>query len=309
VNSQNFITFRQFFNAEYKNGFLVKSDTFDNVSGQFPIGFTIWDLTDKPFPESIEIDVIPKNITKTYRSDTKDTINKWIKQFNKTELNNEEGIGLMIIDAPDFQKVHQPFLTLTKGTRHCSIFSFYSGNMIEGVIYFSVRLCIEPNWLNDRDQFLYPTNDNYKKDIDFQNDCLIFTLFHGQNRISANDGINHWIPFTAEEVNAKDNFKSNFMSEYLKGKEFSKEANAVLDSGRELWKYYHSKITNNSTSPVDASFYDIREFFQGRSESGTMKQKSTDETYNVLIKTLRQYLSALAEKIKPKIYEYGFLLE
>jgi hypothetical protein len=34
--------------------------------------------------------------------------------------------------------------------------------------------------------------------------------------------------------------------------------------------------------------------------------KSADETYNVLIKTLRQNLYALAEKIKPKVYEYGF---
>jgi hypothetical protein len=40
-----------------------------------------------------------------------------------------------------------------------------------------------------------------------------------------------------------------------------------------------------------------------------MKQKSDDETYNALIKDLRQKLSVLAKKIKPKVYEYGFLLE
>jgi hypothetical protein len=137
----------------------------------------------------------------------------------------------------------------------------------------------------------------------------MFTLFHGQNRISVKDGLNHWIPFTAKEVGAKDNFQSTFMSDYLKDKTFSTEAQALLKSGRELWKYYHSKITNIQSAPVNASFYDIREFFQGRSESGTMKTKSADETYNALIKALRQNLSALAEKIKPKVYEYGFLLE
>jgi hypothetical protein len=42
---------------------------------------------------------------------------------------------------------------------------------------------------------------------------------------------------------------------------------------------------NYANAPVNASFYDIREFFQGRSESGTMKTKSADETYNTLIKT------------------------
>jgi hypothetical protein len=68
-----------------------------------------------------------------------------------------------------------------------------------------------------------------------------------------------------------------------------------------------SEAQDNSKS--GASFYDIREFFQRRSEKGTMNQKSNDETYNALIKDLRQNLSVLAEKIKPKVYEYGFLLE
>jgi hypothetical protein len=40
-----------------------------------------------------------------------------------------------------------------------------------------------------------------------------------------------------------------------------------------------------------------------------MNNTSGDNTYNTLIKTLRQNLSVLAEKIKPKVYEYGFLLE
>jgi hypothetical protein len=147
------------------------------------------------------------------------------------------------------------------------------------------------------------------KDKIFKNDCLVYILFHGQNRVSKHYGVNHWIPFTAGEVNAKDNFKSNFMSDFIKDKKFSKEAKSVLKAGKELWSYYHMKIANDHAAPIDASFYDIREYFQGRSESGTMKTKSADETYNALIKTLRQNLSALAEKIKPKVYEYGFLLE
>jgi hypothetical protein len=175
-------------------------------------------------------------------------------------------------------------------------------------VYLAVRICIEPTWLNDRDQFLFP-NSKWETDKDFQNDCLIITLFHGQNRISANDSVNHWIPFTAHEVGASDNFKSSFMSDFIKGKTFSPEALEVLNSGRELWKYYHSKIAGHRNAKTDASFYDIREFFQGRSATGTMKQKSNDDTYNALIKDLRQKLAALAEKIKPKVYEYGFLLK
>jgi hypothetical protein len=132
-------------------------------------------------------------------------------------------------------------------------------------------------------------------------------LFHGQNRISCADGVNHWIPFTEKEVNAKEKFASNFMSAFLKDKHFSPEAEAVLDAGRELWTYYHEKIKARKTASVNASFYDIREFFQGRKESGTMNTKSNDETYNALIKTLRETQKTLAAKIEPKVYEYGFL--
>ena len=99
------------------------------------------------------------------------------------------------------------------------------------------------------------------------------------------------------------------MSSFLKGKILSPEAQEVLNSGKDLWSYYHSKIISNRTASVDASFYDIREFFQGRSAKGTMRQQSDDETYNALIKNLRQNMSALAERIKPKVYEYGFLIE
>jgi hypothetical protein len=153
---------------------------------------------------------------------------------------------------------------------------------------------------------LFP-NDGYKTDTEFQNDCLIFTLFHGQNRISSHTGVNHWIPFTEQEVGANEKFDSDFMSKYIKGKTFSNDANSVLEAGLELWKYYHARTKGNSTVSVNASFYDIREYFQGRSLNGKMNNKSTDETYNKIIKTLRNNVKPLAQKIELKIYEYGFL--
>jgi hypothetical protein len=60
---------------------------------------------------------------------------------------------------------------------------------------------------------------------------------------------------------------------------------------------------------VNASLYDIREHFQGRNDKGKMNNKSDDETYNALIAELRSALKILAEKIEPKVYEYGFLKE
>ena len=90
-----------------------------------------------------------------------------------------------------------------------------------------------------------------------------------------------------------------------KALQFSDEAIGLFDAGRELSKYYHSQKDIN----VNASFYDIREYFQGRNEkTGRMNNKSTEEKYTELIADLRQKQHILANKIKPKIYEYEFLI-
>ena len=131
-------------------------------------------------------------------------------------------------------------------------------------------------------------------------------------------------------MNAQAKFESSFMTDFIKGKlktatseqnlfeqeqnamnsnneprQFSEEATAVFDAGRELWKYYHAQKDVN----VNASLYDIREYFQGRNAQGRMNFKSDDATYMALISELRSKLSILAEKIQPKVYEYGFLKE
>ncbi len=201
-------------------------------------------------------------------------------------------------------------------------------NLREMAIYLAIRQCISPNWKNNKDQFLFP-NENWLKDFEFQNDCLIFSLFHGQNKTSCSNGFNHWIPFTEQEVNSREKFESNFMSKFIKGKikpedkldiftilneprphyevplVFSQEATEVFNSARELWKYYHTQPNCN----VNASLYDIREHFQGRNDTGKMNNKSADETYMKLIGDLREKLRQLADKIEPKVYEYEFLKE
>ncbi|HAT80910.1 MAG TPA: hypothetical protein DCS17_05835, partial [Flavobacterium sp.] len=94
---------------------------------------------------------------------------------------------------------------------------------------------------------------------------------------------------------------------------FSQEATVVFDAGRELWKYYHNTIPQQAppsgVGGINASLYDIREYFQGRNDKGRMNARSNDEKYSELISELRNKLNLLADKIKPKIYEYEFLKE
>ncbi|MCL1931831.1 MAG: hypothetical protein FWF55_08440, partial [Treponema sp.] len=316
ISSSNFISFRDYFQAEYKRGFVCKANTFDNVKGEFPIGFFIWDFENKQNISSVLMDVYitdssdttcQQNGTKCFYASSKGQLSiDWLrKHYDK----NGERLAYLRLHQNDIQNKRAVFITSKPSERdfikHEAI-NITKENLIEMAIYCAIRQVIEATWLNDRDNFQYP-NSKWETDIGFQNDCLINVLF--DNNIQSAHGVNHWIPYTEQEVNAKDKFQSNFMSNFLKDKTFSPEAQAVLNSGRELWRYYHSKIVNNRTASVDASFYDIREFFQKRSMKDRLNSKSNDETYNALIKDLRQNLSVLAEEIKPKVYEYGFLLE
>ena len=324
VNGSNFKKFKDYFLADYISGFIVPGDTFDNVKGKFPIGFTIWNTSIKSKISTITTDVYDKkgnfNASKIFYGELPDSINKW---FVKFQSKSNEYIGLLSNYPPDFQNQSKVFIKINQMARGGAI-RINTSNILPISVYLSVRHCIDATWLNDRDQFLYP-NEGWQNDTEFQNDCLAFALFHGQNRITSSEGVNHWIPFTEQEVNAQAKFASSFMTDYIKGKiipevatetlfekaqtaaqnplDFSAEATAVFDAGRHLWHYYHAQPNVN----VNASLYDIRAHFQGRNDKGRMNSKSDDATYMKLIGALRESLKDLAEKIKPKVYEYGFL--
>ncbi len=321
-------TFRQNFLAKLEKGFLVPAYTFDNVNGNFPVGFKIWNTSIKQKFSDFDFDVYNDKgemiSTKSiFDYNGLKRINQWLSEYYNNDSLNK--LGVMHHGRNDFQSTRGVYISYFDNKDHTSLITPL--NLHIQCIYFTVYHCIPANWLNDRDQFLYP-NNGWISDTEFQNDCLAFTLFHGQNRISSKEGINHWIPFTEEQVNAREKFDSHFMTDFLRGKilhnysntnlfaksqtnkngkdeplVFSSESQAVFDAGLKLWKYYQSKPNVN----VNASLYDIREYFQGRNKQGKMNNKSSDEKYNQLIENLKYKLKILSEKIEPKVYKYGFL--
>ena len=337
LNASNFTEFREFFQAKLEKMFVCPANNFDNVKGKFPIGFHIWDTSKKEKFEQITADVFGTNGDFLgrkifYSFDKNQFINKWISAFKN---NFETNIGFMAgTNMNDFQS-NSIICVLNQKDQLANPRGIWIAkkNLIQVSVFFAVRKVIPATWLNDRDQFLYP-NNGWETDLEFQNDCLAYTLFHNSNNISTKYGVNHWIPFTEHEVNARDNFDSHFMMSFIGGKiiqnrysslfeqedelcirrEFSSEAKNVFDAGRQLWRYYHAIISSptgggREGASVNASFYDIREYFQGRDDKGKMNNKSADEKYNDLIGALRVEMKILASKIEPKVYDYGFLRE
>jgi hypothetical protein len=328
LSGSHFSSFRINFNAKLEKMFIVPAKTFDNVKGEFPIGFKIWNTNKIDVFREIEADVFDKSEnyigTKSFYSyDDSEYYSKFVKSIKLTrgfELGWLQGVT-----RNDFQTQNGIEIRNKKVQyKYPRGMFIYAENLIQSTVCYSIRKAIPSSWLNDRDQFLYPGND-WNNDMEFQNDCFVYCLFHNGNNISSSFGTNHWIPFTEQDVNAQNRFESHFMTDFINGKiksenktnlfgtsenqtvkrEFSAEAKDVFDAGRELWKYYHSKPNVN----VNASLYDIREYFQGRNDKGRMNSRSDDKRYMELIGELRNKLDFLADKIKPKIYEYEFLKE
>ena len=329
ITGNNFKSFREIFKTKFLKGFVVPADTFDNVKGDFPISFIIWNTNIKEKFDNISLNIFDENENElgkktffTYDNNIKN-IGKWIAQYK--EKSTELSIGMINTGRIDFQNQKLVYIKNDiSDVAHSAMIT--KNNLIPICVFFAIRLCIKADWLNDRDVFLYPKN-SWEDDTEFQNDCAAFTLFHPQNRISSEQGVNHWIPFTENELNAKDSFASHFMTDFLSGKikktisdndslfgtntksssplKFSSEANAVFEAGLSLWKYYHSFDLIN----VNASYYDIRAFFQKFNDKGRMNPTSKDETYNSLLADLKSKMDILAQKIAVKVYEHGFLKE
>lgn len=344
VNSSNFIKFRKTFKAKFLQGFIAPAYTFDNVKGNFPIGFLVWNLAQSQIIKSITLDIFNDSGAglgkkKFYTmQNTTTNIGKWIAGYRIK--NPPLHLAMLNSGRVDFQNQKLVYIKHYVGDESHAL-TLTLTNLIPCAVFFAVRHCIKATWINDRDQFLAP-NKKWEKDEEFQNDCLIFMLFHGQNKITSKEGINHFIPFSEKELDAAEAFESHFMLEFIQGKIkisnkkkkgqqefdfqndeledtfiptkpliFSEEAKAVLETAKELFKHYHEQAKDKENYNPNAALYDIKAHFQGFNDKGKMNppQKAKDEAYKEKLGELNYALKNLAKKIEVKVYEYEFLRE
>ncbi len=382
VISPTLDVFREYWNAKYLGGFVVHSKAFDGLKGNFPIGFLVWktaanlDRFQNPIKvkratiDTVEADILDKNANPIgakifYNNPNEKLLTNWIDRpkTNKQEvipLKNaivpatatkdlrgtkwsDNAIGYMLSGGNDLQ--HSGIQTVIFSSGYGSARGYFTNeeNLWQIAIVFSVRRLVKPTWLNDRDQFLQPTEPLSNE---FKSDCLIWMLFNGSNlTASANDLewngkkwsiVNHFIPFTEEEVGAPDRFESDFMVRYLArhceeerrsnppyerkqhdkigadcfvprndGSGLSIEAQAVMQQGKKLWQAYFAHTDVRSVrdelklNRPDVGWYQIRKALQARNASGDFAP--------VNFKPFEEAYKALTEKLQPMVYELGFL--
>ncbi|MFZ4582566.1 MAG: hypothetical protein ACOYM7_07940 [Paludibacter sp.] len=264
---------------------------------------------------------------------------------------SDGAIGHLVCDSNDFQNANLYTLLLSsaQGIGHKGAIYVTQENLWQAAIIYTVRRVIKQTWLNDRDQFLQPIEPLTEE---FKTDCLVWMLFNGSNlSASANDLewngrkwsiVNHFIPFTEEEVGAPERFESDFMVQYLhqsdsmiilsdsmtlshtitgvshtgishaitdpKGSRLdnmSEESKAVLAEGKKLWQAYFAHTDVRTVrDELKLNRADVG-WYQIR--KALQARNASGDVAPVSFKPFEEAYKALSEKLQPMVYELGFL--
>lgn len=342
INAPNFEAFRKHWDSDYLGGFVVPAKSFDGIKGDFPIGFLIWQTSHGDGHLSqiseIEVDILDKEAMpighkKYFNLPKSQYLNVWIEKLpNNNEIalplsnavtvsknprikkSSDNNVGYLYASNNDVQHAGQETLITS------SIFTGGNGggsyitqdNIWQVAVVFSVRQLIKHTWKNHNDQFIQPTQELTEE---FKNDCLVWMLFHGKNLTASADDlewsgqkwsiVNHFIPFSESEVGTSERFESDFMVQYLKNRTLSEESKVVLEEGRKLWVAYFEHTDPYTVreelklNRPDVGWYQIRNALKKRNETESLPRVSFEE-FELAYK-------ALTEKIRPQVFELGFL--
>lgn len=339
VNSFNFKDFRNQFLARYEGGFIVHNKAFDGLTGNFPIGFLIWNTLYKEQISSLKVDILDKKASpigeKIFSNHpTSIFLSKWINRPKKGDLPviplknaispankrtkpayfSKNAIGHFLCDSNDLQNapIATAIFSSTHGIGHKGGMWINEDNISLISVVFTVRRLVKKSWINDRDQFLQPTKEISDE---FKTDCLIWMLFNGSNlSASANDLdwnggkwsiVNHFIPFTEEEVKAPNRFDSDFMVKYLSKKELSEEAKEVMQEGKKIWQSYFEHIDSYlvrdelKLNRSDVGWYQVRKAIESRNRGSDYPP--------VCFEPFKEAYNNLTLKLSPMVFNLGFL--
>jgi hypothetical protein len=345
LNAPDSIAYRdKHFNFKYEKGFLFHSKCFHGITGNFPISFLIWNLSKKSEAKSVEIDIANSSgatigVKHLRLIEKNDVLNNWFKrpQNSNDYILPAMSNGITVKDGntdtrhrarPDFLASicskgndfqNAKYVTiLSSPSVSAGAFSVIQENFEKALVLHAVRKIPKPTWLNDRNQFLIPHTEPSKI---FTYDCVVWSLFSGSNQTSALKNVsylggiyqikNNFYPFKLEEIKnweikdpdfrqqlTKD--ENRFVAEWLSKNDLSDEAKEVIEKAKVVYQLFYSNLNQMSTikwkiDSWDAGWYQIRRCLAEHN-------LASDE-----IKELSKANEQLANKILPKIEEFGFL--
>lgn len=324
------------FSYKYERGFIFNSKAFQGCTGQFPVGFLIWNLSEQIslYEQEITLDVYNDSVEKVAekifspaRSDN--FLNTWaersrgtkkfppmssgikINYTSKTPKDRvpENFLATFMYSGNDFS--NQMYTSFISGSvaRHGGI-SVTAENFEQAMVVHMVRRLPKADWLNDRDQFMKPTK---KLPPEFVTDAVVWSLFASSNQTVSLRNVeyegeiyqiaNNFYPFMLSEVKSWQCTSPAMRMEIFRADE---------DRFAAKWiKKHRAELSTEALAVLEAG-RDIYKRFYAELESLDVRKwkiETWDAGWYQIRKSLGASidLSALSAKLLPQIYELGFL--
>lgn len=254
--------------------------------------------------------VIESVDTKTlYNISNNNTLSDWTPK-------GDGSLGCLVSHNNNIGKnVSDVYFSSTKVSNGSKIFLIDKNNFKKVVINFTVRKTIYSNWLNQNDEYLAPN----KLTEEFYTDSIIYSLFNNSSyHNSTNDIKNEFFWMSKEEMMELANNNNynelysdartdnnRYVHNLLFGEEniyekLSPDAKLVLDKATELVRMSmtmrsHFADDNNHLNSWDAGYAQLKLLWK--------------EYFPEEFKEFRQLYKNLEDRIRPLVYELGFLIK
>ena len=237
----------------------------------------------------------------------------------------ENCFGTIYSSGASIMKFQQQMWILSTASNHMgNAVCITPDNFYQSMMALAVAKTAEVNWLTDKDEMMYP-NIDHPKFNDFKNDAVVFSLFESASQQSSLRDVemegktwnvkNEFFFMGRDEMmDLADNYgfdelyndaKSSderYVYNVLQDLEISDEAKAVLEKARDIVRKtfpYRADVHNDHPeyhlNAWDAGWYQIKKLCAEL----PMFKEDMDE-FKSLFKTLK-------EKMRPMVYELGFL--
>lgn len=336
INSNNDQKFRdKIFKYKFERGFVFNSHNFDGCKGKFPVGFLIWNLSERISIESQEIllDVYDSSVEKVAEkifrpARNENFLNKWVKRppntkkfppmssalkfaFNKKIPCDRvpEGFLASFMCWNDF--LHQNYTSFLSGPYGTAGgMSITADNFEQYMIMHAVHLIPKLDWLNNRDQFLQPQKALSRE---FIGDAVIWSLFAPSNQtVSLRN-----VEYKGEIYQMPNNFYPFLLTELENWECSSPEMRMRIAMSREdrfaaMWiKKHRDELSAAAISVLGSGRAIYKRFYAELNRLDVRRWKISDWDagwYQIRMSLGATIdLSELSTKLLPQIYELGFL--
>jgi hypothetical protein len=244
-----------------------------------------------------------------YNTKDKKTLGDWTTKGNGS-------LGCLVSHNNNVGKnVSDVYYSSTKITNGSKIYEIDEKNFHQIVVNFSVRKTITSNWLNQNDEYLEPI----KVPNEFYFDSIVYSLFNNSSyHFSNQETKNQFFWMSKEEMTNLGN-NGNYPELYNDARtdsdryvynllfgeqriydQLSDEAKDVLDSASNLVRLSFGMRRNfaddtNHLNSWDAGYAQLKLLWK--------------EYYPEQFKEFRDKYKVLEDKMRPMVYELGFLLK